>query len=161
MSDYDWDDDDDNDGASGDTNAMKELRKAYKAMQKEKKELMESLDSLKSSVRDRSVKDVIASKGLPEKVAALIPKDATSTEQVEEWLSEYGEIFGIQAASEERKPAAPNPELQALNRIAATQSSGQPYSGDATQLDALIRAATTPEELNQILFNNAAGPQAI
>ena len=71
MSDYDWDDDDDNDGASGDTNAMKELRKAYKAMQKEKKELMESLDSLKSSVRDRSVKDVIASKGLPEKVAAV------------------------------------------------------------------------------------------
>lgn len=161
MSSYEWDDDDDIDGAPNDTNAMKELRKAYRAAQKQNKELAEQLDSFKSSLRDRSVKDVIASKGLPDKVSALIPKDVTSAEEVEAWLADYGDIFGVPASSEEQKPAAPNPELQALNRIAATQSSGQTFSGDAGQLDALIRAATTPEELNQILFNNSAGPQAI
>lgn len=161
MSSYEWDDDDDIDGAPNDTNAMKELRKAYRAAQKQNKELAEQLDSFKSSLRDRSVKDVIASKGLPDKVSALIPKDVTSAEEVEAWLADYGDIFGVSASSEEQKPAAPNPELQALNRIASTQSSGQTFSGDAGQLDALIRAATTPEELNQILFNNSAGPQAI
>lgn len=163
MSGYEWDDDDDFDGASGDTNAMKELRKAYKAAQRQNKELMETLDSLKSSVRERSVKDVLASRGLPTKVAKLIPSDASSAEEVEAWLDEYGEIFGIEspAPSEEQKPAAPDPDLQAIGRISAAQSSGQPYSGDADQLDALIRGAQTPEELNKILFGSFSGPQAV
>jgi hypothetical protein len=162
MSGYEWDDDDDFEGASGDSGAIKELRKAYKAAQRQNKELMEQLDSLKSSVRDRSVQDVIASRGLPSKVAKLIPKDAASAEEVEAWLDEYGEVFGIKPdSSEEQQPAAPNPDLQAMSRISAAQSSGQPYSGDADQLDALIRGAQTPEELNKILFGNLTGPQAV
>lgn len=163
MSGYEWDDDDDFDGASNESNAMKELRKAYKAAQRQNKELMETLDSLKSSVRERSVKDVLASRGLSAKVAKLIPSDATSAEEVEAWLDEYGEVFGIEsnAPSEEQPPAAPNPDLQAIGRISAQQSSGQPYSGDADQLDALIRGAQTPEELNKILFGSITGPQAV
>lgn len=162
MSDNTWDyEDDDFDGASNESNAMKELRKAYKAMQKQNKELAEQLDTFKSSLRERSVKDVIASKGLPEKVAALIPKDLSSSEEVDAWISEYGDIFGVQASgSTEGQPAAPSPELQAMSRISNAQSTGQPFSGDATQLDALIRSAQTPEELNKILFGSIAGPQA-
>lgn len=164
MSGYEWDDDDDFDGASNDSNAMKELRKAYKAAQRQNKELMETLESLKSSVRERSVKDVLAQRGVSQKVAKLIPAEATSAEEVEAWLDEYGEVFGIEssnASSEEQPPAAPNPDLQALGRISAQQSSGQPYSGDADQLDALIRGAQTPEELNKILFGSFTGPQAV
>ena len=159
MSDYSqWEDDLED---SGETNAMKYLREAYKKAQKQNKEMAERLEQLQSSLRERSVKDVIASKGLPEKVAALIPKDITSSEDVENWINEYGEIFGVQAqSSTEGQPATPSPELQALSRIAGAQSTGQPFSGDATQLDALIRSAQTPEELNKILFGSAAGPQA-
>lgn len=160
MSDYSqWEEEDE---FEGDSNAMKELRKAYKAMQKQNKELAEQLDSFKSNLRDRSVKDVLASKGLPEKVAALIPKDATSSEEVEAWLGEYGDIFGLTQASSEQAAQQPvSPELQAMTRIAETQSSGQPFSGDATQLDALIRAAQTPEELNRVLFGSVTGPHAV
>lgn len=158
MSDYSqWEDDLED---SGETNAMKDLREAYKKAQKQNKELAERLEQLQSSLRERSVKDVIASKGLPEKVAALIPKDITSSEEVDAWLSEYGDVFGASPASTEGQPATPSPELQALSRIAGAQSTGQPFSGDATQLDALIRSAQTPEELNKILFGAAAGPQA-
>lgn len=160
MSDYSqWEEEDE---FESDSNAMKELRKAYKAVQKQNKELAEQLDSFKSNLRDRSVKDVLASKGLPEKVAALIPRDATSSEEVEAWLGEYGDVFGLMQASSEQAAQQPvSPELQAMTRIAETQSSGQPFSGDASQLDALIRAAQTPEELNRVLFGNALGPQAV
>lgn len=160
MSDFDWDDDDSFEDAQGESTAMKELRKAYREMKKQNKELQESLNGMKTSVRERSVKDVLASKGLPEKISKFIPEDVTSAEEVEAWVAEYGDVFGVQTRSEEQ-PEAPNPELQALTRISATQQSGESFSGDPDQLDALIRAATTPEELNRVLFGNALGPQAI
>lgn len=159
MSEYEWDDDDID--TSSDSNAMKELRKAYKKLQAEKKELAEQLDSMQSSIRERSVKDVIASKGLPEKVAALIPKDATTSEEVEAWITEYGDVFGIQVEAEQPEQSTEvNPELAALNRISETQSSGQPFTNDPDQLASLISSAQNQEELNKLLFGNVMGPQA-
>jgi hypothetical protein len=162
---FEWEDDEDTVDVQAGSNAMKELRKAYKEAQRQNKELAEQLGSMQSSIRDRSIKDVIASKGLPEKVSALIPKDATSSEEVEAWLNEYGEIFGVQTgqpSSEGKQSAAPaSPELQALARISSTQSTGQPFSNDPDQLGALISSASTPEELNRLLFGNTSGPQAI
>ena len=158
MSEYEWDDDD---IETSDSNAMKELRKAYKKLQAEKKELAETLESMQSSLRERSVKDVIAAKGLPEKVAALIPSTATTSEEVEAWLSEYGDVFGIQAeANEPEQPRQVNPDLAALNRISETQSSGQPFTNDPDQLASLIASADSPSALNKLLFGVEAGPQA-
>jgi len=159
MSEYEWDEDD---IETNDSNAMKELRKAYKKLQSEKKELAEMLDGMQSSLRERSVKDVISSKGLPDKVSALIPKDVTTSEEVESWLSEYGDVFGIKTeeASEPEQPKQVNPELAALNRISETQSSGQPFTNDPDQLASLIAGAQNPEELNKLLFGSTSGPQA-
>lgn len=160
MSNFDWDDDDSMDASE--SNAMKELRKAYKAAQRQNKEMQEQLESMQSSLRERSVKDVLASKGLPEKIAAFIPKEATSAEEVESWLSEYGDVFGIQSDSSEGQPQQEaSPELQALSRIAATQSSGQPFSNDPDQLAGLIANADSPEALNKLLFGNTTGPMAV
>lgn len=160
MSNYEWDDDDLE--TSNDSNAMKELRKAYKKLQAEKKELSEMLEGMQSSLRERSVKDVLASKGLPEKIAAFIPKDATTSEEVEAWISEYGDVFGVQVEAEQpaQQPAY-NADLAALNRISQTQSSGQPFTNDPDQLASLINSAQSPEELNKLLFGNMTGPQAI
>jgi len=159
MSEYEWDDDDID---TNDSNAMKELRKAYKKLQAEKKELSEQLEGMQSSLRERSVKDVIASKGLPEKVAALIPKDATTSEEVEAWIAEYGDVFGVQVEADEPEQSTQvSPELAALNRISETQSGGQPFSNDPDQLASLISAADNPEALNKLLFGNEMGPQAI
>ena len=160
MSSYEWDDDDLE--TSNDSNAMKELRRAYKKLQAEKKELSEMLEGMQSSLRERSVKDVLASKGLPEKIAAFIPKDATTSEEVEAWINEYGDVFGVQVEAEQpaQQPAY-NADLAALNRISQTQSSGQPFTNDPDQLASLINSAQSPEELNKLLFGNMTGPQAI
>ena len=160
MSSYEWDDDDLE--TSNDSNAMKELRRAYKKLQAEKKELSEMLEGMQSSLRERSVKDVLASKGLPEKIAAFIPKDATTSEEVEAWINEYGDVFGVQVEAEQpAQQRQVNPDLVALNRISQTQSSGQPFTNDPDQLASLINSAQSPEELNKLLFGNMTGPQAI
>jgi hypothetical protein len=159
MSDFDWDDDDTEDAQE--SGAMKDLRKAYKAAQKQNKELQEQLNGLQSSLRERSVKDVLASKGLPEKIAKFIPTEATSAEEVEAWLAENGDVFGVQATATEEQPQQVNPELQAWQRISATQAGGQPFTNDPDQLAGLIANADSPEALNRLLFGNVTGPNAV
>lgn len=163
MSEYDWDDDDFSEDARGESTALREARKAYKAMKQQNKELLERVTAFEKSQREASVKSVLTSKGLNPKIAAFIPEGITSSEDVEKWVDEYAEVFGgSQPASEGgSEAAAPNPELQALNRISQVQASGQPYSGDPDQLAALIKNASNPEDLNKILFGNATGPLAI
>lgn len=164
MSDFDFDDDDFGD-AQGDSGALRDLRKAYKGLQKQLKDAVAENEALKSSVRERSVKDVLASKGLPEKIAKFIPQDATSAEAVEAWLSENGDVFGVTANAETeglpQQDGPVDPNLAAWQRISQTQSSGQPFTNDPDQLASLINSASNPEELNKILFGSATGPQAV
>lgn len=163
MSEYDdWDAEIED--AQGDNGDIPELRKAYRKLQKQNKDLLEQLNGMQKQVRERSVKDVLAAKGLPPKIAAFIPESANTSEEVEAWISEYGDVFGIQvedqASDAEVAPRQVDPALQALGRISQAQATGQPYSGDPDQLAGLIAAARTPEELNQILFGTSEGPSA-
>ena len=163
MSEYDWDDDDDLSGAPNDSNAMKELRKAHREAQKRNKEMSAQLESLTSSLRERSVRDILEAKKLPAKVAGLVPKDITSAEDVESWLEEFGDVFGfnIQGSKQDESKPKANPELEKWSRISSTQSSGEAYNGDNDQMSALIKAATTVEELNKLLHGNSTGPLAM
>jgi hypothetical protein len=164
MSEYDdWDAE--LEDAQGDSGDIPELRKAYRKLQKQNKELLDQLTGMKTQVRERSVKDVLAAKGLPPKIAAFIPDSANTSEEVEAWISEYGDVFGVQVedhaeAVSQEAPKQVDPALQALGRISQAQSTGQPYSGDPDQLAGLIAAARTPEELNHILFGTTEGPSA-
>ena len=161
---YDWEDDDDDfeTPSKGGTDVLKELRKANRAKEKQLKELQDQLSQMQSSVRERSVKDVLESKGLNSKIAAFIPKEITSADDVAAWVDQYGDVFGaapaVDSSEAESSPAQFNPELAALNRIAQAQSSGQPFSSDPTQIAAQIASASSIEELNMLLFKNASGP---
>lgn len=162
---YDWEDDDDDFETSqskGSTDVLKELRKANRAKEKQLKELQDQLTQMQSSVRERSVKDVLESKGLNSKIAAFIPKEITSADDVAAWVDQYGDVFGaapaVDSSEAESSPAQFNPELAALNRIAQAQSSGQPFSSDPTQIAAQIASANSIEELNMLLFKNVNGP---
>jgi hypothetical protein len=163
MSEYDWDDDEDFSGASNDSNAMKELRKAHREAQKRNKEMAAQLESLQSSLRERSVRDILDAKNIPAKVAALVPKDITSAEDVESWLAEFGDVFGFTSQDSKQDESTPivNPELEKWSRISSTQSSGEAYNGDNDQMSALINAATSVEELNKLLHGNSTGPLAM
>jgi hypothetical protein len=163
MSDYDdWDAE--TEDAQGDSGDIPELRKAYRKLQKQNKELVDQLSGMQKQVRERSVKDVLAAKGLPPKIAAFIPESANTSEEVEAWITEYGDVFGVQVEDQEQGPVDSgkpvDPSLKALGRISEVQSTGQTYSGDPDQLGALIAGARTPEELNEILFGNSIGPNA-
>ena len=163
MSEYDdWDAEVED--AQGDNGDIPELRKAYRKLQRQNKELLDQLGGMQKQVRERSVKDVLAAKGLPPKIAAFIPESANTSEEVEAWITEYGDVFGVQVEDQgavaHEAPRQVDPALQALNRISQVQSTGQPYSGDPDQLAGLIAGARTPEELNQILFGSTDGPSA-
>lgn len=156
-----YDDDDDFDSES---NPLRALRKENRAKEKQIKELQEQLSSLSKAQRERSLADVLNSRGVNAKVAKFIPEDVTSEEDVASWLDEYGDLFGAAQVKHDEAPAEQDPNaeaLAALSKIATQQNTGQAPTGDQDQIAALIAGARTPAELNKVLFGNEMGPAAI
>jgi hypothetical protein len=147
--DDDFDDIEDTQDANGPAN----LRKALKRAEKEKKELAEQLAAIQSDLRSRSVKDVLAQKGVPDKVAKFIPGDVSTPEQIDSWLSENADVFGF-AKPEEAAQASEETQAQVASyqRInAATQNASTPSR--ETDLAAKLAGAKTLDELNAITGN--------
>lgn len=132
----------------------KALRDFAKAQAKQNDELQKQLKSLQEESRTRTVQSLIKEKGLPEKVAKMVPPDADPTE----WITEFGDVFGAQSAAPvvEEAPAQQQQavvdgsldstseiaqqfaELQALQGLATNQQS----AGQANpQIAALEKAA--------------------
>jgi len=132
-------------------NGPANLRKALKRAEKEKKELSEQLAQIQSDLRSRSVKDVLASKGVPEKVAKFIPGDITTPEAVDAWLTENADVFGFQPAGTEPAPTSEETKanVAAYQRINAASQNANTPSRDQ-DLAAKIAGAKTVEELNAL-----------
>jgi hypothetical protein len=146
------DDEDDfvNETAESD-NGPANLRKALKRAEKEKKELSDQLAQIQADLRSRSVKDVLANKGVPEKVAKFIPGDISTPEAVDAWLAENADIFGFQIAGQEPAPTSEETQanVAAYQRInAASQNANTPTRDQ--DLAAKIAGARTVEELNAL-----------
>lgn len=163
MSGYNWENEDfDADERGGDDNPIKALRKIEREQKAQIKELQEALGQMKAQVRERSVKDVLAQNGLSEKIAKFIPDDITSAEDVSAWVSENAEIFGSPVPEPTTGgEETTDPDAQSQERIANAMTSGMTASGDAGQIEALIAAADSPEELNKLLFGNTSGPSVV
>jgi TolA-binding protein len=162
MSEYgnEWDDNDADEGRSD--NPIKALRKIEREQKATIKELQEQLSTMKAEVRQQSVKDVLAQNGLSDKIAKFIPDDITSAEDVSAWVSENAEIFGSPVPEPtDGGEETTDPSADAAQRIAASQAGGATASGDAGQMEALIAAASSPEDLNRILFGNPTGPSVV
>ena len=131
------------------------LRKALKRAEKEKKELAEQLAQIQSDLRSRSVKDVLASKGVPDKVAKFIPGDISTPEQVDAWLAENADVFGFSAttvsetAQVSEEEAANRTAYQRIN--AATQNANTPTRDN--DLMAKLTGAKTKEDLDALTGN--------
>ena len=145
------DDEDDFVNEAESDNGPANLRKALKRAEKEKKELADQLAQIQSDLRSRSVKDVLANKGVPEKVAKFIPGDISTPEAVDAWLSENADVFGFQIAGQEPAPTSEETKanVAAYQRIdAATQNANTPSRDQ--DLAAKIAGAKTVEELNAL-----------
>jgi len=116
-----YDDDDDFLDEDQPQDVVRQLRKVNKTLEKRLKELEVETNTYKTQTRQRTVKDVLASKGINPKVAAFIPQDIEITEEaVSKWLDEYGDVFGVkteEAPKESNSASNFNPALQAQKRI--------------------------------------------
>lgn len=151
---YEEDEDDFDTEETQQSDGPANLRKALKRAEKEKKELTEQLAQIQSDLRNRSVKDVLASKGVPDKVAKFIPGDISTPEQVDAWLAENADVFGFQATPAEVAPVSDEEQANraAYQRInAATQNANTP-TRDA-DLMAKLAGAKTVEDLNALTGN--------
>ena len=136
-------------------NGPAELRKALKKAQKEREAIEAELSQLRSDMRSRSVKDVLASKGVSDKLAKLIPGDVNTPEQIDAWLSEYSDVFGIKQ-EESAQPAVDEETINANQRINNVTSTAQNPSGEQTQHQKVM-SAKTKDELDQLLFGQSLG----
>ena len=150
------DDDFDDIEETQDQNGPANLRKALKRAEKEKKDLTEQLAAIQSDLRSRSVKEVLATKGVPDKVAKFIPGDVTTPEQIDSWLTENADVFGF---SKTEEAVQANEETQAnvasYQRInAATQNANTPSRDQ--DLAAKLAGVKSLEELNALTGNPSA-----
>lgn len=125
------------------------LRDVVKKLEAELKEARTTIATFEKEKRTVTVAELIRAKGLPEKVAGLIPSDA----DVEQWIEEYGALFGAApetpatpepAPAAPEQPATPDPVAEEWARHLSTELTGTPAASPTaadSQLQALIKAA--------------------
>jgi len=144
MAEYDeFDFEDDDQG----TDLVKQLRKQVKELSSALKERDEYLQEFLMVTREQELSEALKEMGVNPKVAAFVPDEVEDMDDLEAWLGEYGEVFGIEAVDDEG--GAPE-SVQAAELMSAVEEGGiDPTVGQS--LEAKIQAASTPEELAAIL----------
>jgi len=112
MSDeFDTFDDEDFDG-----DLPKKLRQQIKKLQKERDEIAEKFAAFEEKERTTSLQGALKSRGFNPKIAAFVPKDATEPEALDEWLTEFGDVFGGQPQTESQADSR-SAEINRMNAV--------------------------------------------
>jgi len=144
---YEYDDEDDETTQDGGIN---QLRKVNRALEKRAKELEQELLGLKSQTRQRTVKDVLQAKGFNPKIAAFVPADIdTSEEAINNWISEYGDVFGA-VTQAENQPTQQSQDVTAQARINNMVATGQAPNLDTDSMSRVLQAKSR-DELDALL----------
>jgi hypothetical protein len=144
---YEYDDEDDD---TTQDSGITQLRKVNRALEKRAKELEQELLGLKSQTRQRTVKDVLQAKGLNPKIAAFVPADIdTSEEAINNWINEYGDVFGA-VAQAETQPTQQSQDVTAQARINNMVATGQAPSLDGDSMSRVLQAKSR-DELDALL----------
>ena len=125
------------------------LRKAKRADEKRIKELEEQLAKFSKESNERTVKEILESKGVNTKAARLVLKDLDTINEdaVSNWLVENGDLIGYTPNQEKPVDAENIRALQQQDSI--TQTADTPaYSEDIARL---IANASSEEEIISIL----------
>lgn len=150
MSNYDYEDEDEFTTDSNDL--VKQLRKQLKAKEKEMAEFKSQFDNLSKAQRERSIKDVLESRGVNGKVAKFIPQDLDPTEEsLSKWLEDNADVFGFQV--EDKQPAVDPAQAAAYKKMNSAVDQG--LTPDST--DDIMRkllSADSKEALDEIIRNS-------
>ena len=150
MSNFEYEDDDDDITTSDSSNdVVKQLRKATKQKDKELAELRAQFENVSKAQRERSIKDVLESRGVNSKIAKFIPSDVDSTEEsLSKWLDENGDVFGF--TTESNQPVVDPAQAAAYKKMNNVTDQG--LTPDAS--DDIMRklmSANSKEELDDII----------
>jgi len=125
MSNYDYEDDDSDLNDLG-NDLVKQLRKANKQKEKELADLKSQFESLSKAQRERAIKDALERRGVNQKIASFIPQDIDPTEEsVSNWLSNYADVFGIDAGQNQASPNVNPAQAQQYQRMTQTVDQAQ------------------------------------
>jgi hypothetical protein len=153
----DWEDDDffdddvDENSRPKKDDLVSKLRRAERAKDKQLKELQAELESLRKFQRESVVTKVLQEKGVNPKIAAFIPADLESSDEaISNWLSQYGEIFGV--TQQQPKENINQEDLAALRQIDSV-TSGALSPDDFNSAAASIDNAQSMDELISYLYS--------
>ena len=130
-----------------DSHLVKDLRKQLNEALKAKKVFEEELGQYKSQLRERSVAEVLQSKGVNPKVAKFLPSDVDGDEAIGAWLEENADLFGVAPPSVPAVSEEARSEMSRANAL--TERAVSPDK--AHDLEQQIANANTVEEINQAL----------
>ena len=140
------DDDFDDEEFSDSSDLVKKLRRAAKVNEKRAKELEAELTTLRTEQRKNNVKSVLESKGVRPSIAKYIPEDVSTAEDIDTWLAENAEDFGI-TFNQPRQEA----DLATLRQIdAVTANAVSPAGMDDLMLR--LNQAESAEEIEKLIF---------
>lgn len=133
MSEMDWDQSEETAAEVQGTDGMAQLRKAFERQKKQNEELKASVAEFAAKDRERTLSEVIASKGLNTKLAGFYPSGAdASADAVDKWLTDNADVFGLAAAEEQRQETVVPPEMRdqfaQFQKLSGGQSSNQSQS---------------------------------
>ena len=148
MSNYDYEDDDD-DFQPESNDLVKQLRKAAKQKDKELAELRAQFESVSKAQRERSIKDVLESRGVNGKVAKFIPQDLDPTEEsLSKWLEDNADVFGFQV--EDKQPVVDPAQAAAYKKMNNAVEQGLTFESTDDIMKKLL-SANSKEELDEII----------
>lgn len=146
------------DDMSDDTNLVKKLRSKIDELAAKAKELESENQTLKGSARKQTLSSALTARGYPAKIAAFIPSDLEPTDEaLDQWLSEYGDVFGGgQAAPQEGIQQAPvvvgsAADADAYRRMAVAESGGTPPANVSGDILSQINSAESLDDLMAVL----------
>lgn len=131
---------------------VRQLRKAYKSKQKEIEQLRKQVEEFSTANRNSVIEGTLTANGLDARMAKFMPAEVVTADDVTAWLNENADIFGISTGD----PQESSEEVQAASRMADITS--HTPAASAGDLMSRIEAASSQEELNEVLFGNPNGP---
>ena len=149
MSNYEYEDEDDDFTQESGNDLVKQLRKAAKQKDKELAELRAQFGEISKAQRERSIKDVLESRGVNSKIAKFIPSDVDSTEEsLSKWLDENGDVFGF--STESNQPVVDPAQAAAYKRMNNVTEQGMTPDASDDIMRKLMNA-NSKEELDEVI----------
>ena len=150
MSNFEYEDDEDDfTQESGNNDLVKQLRKAAKQKDKEIQELRAQFEGMSKAQRERSIRDVLESRGVNSKIAKFIPSDVDSTEEsLSKWLDENGDVFGF--STESNQPVVDPAQAAAYKRMNNVTEQGMTPDASDDIMRKLMNA-NSKEELDEVI----------